>query len=289
LVIKRNSDSNYWDGTSWTKTLTTLTTTVSGTTWTRNYAMPAGASLPVGAYTLTATAFDKTNNSKAVSITATVDNAPPTVSVSTPVNNANYTSLSSSTGTVTDTGGSAVAGVTVALYRYATAAVATGYWAGSSTWTSTYGSGNERPATGTSNWSLSLPTLTNGQYNLRATARDKAGNITYSSNVIFWKTAGASTVSLSSAGATATSSSVQLTFSSALDSVIAQDLYRYGVTVNGMPVSVQSAIYSGTGKVTLSLAGGALSKGASVVVKWSNLMDSSGKVLSGQSSALNAQ
>jgi hypothetical protein len=72
LRIKRLSDNFYWSGTTWVAALTNLTTTLIGSDWSRNTAMPTGASLPNGLYTLTASAVDKANLSKAAVATVNV-------------------------------------------------------------------------------------------------------------------------------------------------------------------------------------------------------------------------
>jgi hypothetical protein len=58
LFIKRSNDGQYWNGRIWTNTPVALNTTLRGSTWTRNSALPAGASLSSGAYFLTAIAYD---------------------------------------------------------------------------------------------------------------------------------------------------------------------------------------------------------------------------------------
>lgn len=290
LLIKR-SDGNYWNGSGWSTTSTPLGTVVSGTTWSRSTAMPGGANLSNGAYTLTATAYDKTGNSKVASISCTVDTALPTISVTAPVNNTMYSSLSSTTGTAADTGGSGLSTIKVLLYRYGNASTAAGYWAGSSTWTATYSAAsNERAASGTTSWSLTLPTLAYGQYIMHATAWDKASNATTSANVIFWKSSGTSTVSYSTGSASASGGSIVLNFAGALDATIASDLSRYTVTVNGAPVQLQSASFSSTTyRLTLTVPSGSMAVGSSIAVTWNNLFDTTGKILSGKTGTLTAQ
>lgn len=107
-----------------------------------------------------------------------VETTPPVVTVSQPAvppNNA-YRQLPTAAGTATDTG-SGMRRVTFLLYRYATSTIPAGYWAGGSSWTSTYGAVNERVCTGTTNWSLTLPSLINSGYYYRVTATDWAGNV----------------------------------------------------------------------------------------------------------------
>ncbi len=288
LIVKRNSDAKFWTGTAWGTTSTPLATTVVGTTWSLSSGLPSGVDLPNGAYLLTATAYDKTGNLKTATNTVTVDAIAPTVTVTTPVNNTNYTALTSTTGTAADAGG--LLKVTVMLYRYATASVTAAYWGGGTTWSAAYtAAANERLATGTTSWTLTFPTLTNGQYYLVATATDKAGNVTPSTAVGFWKTAGTSTLTLSTYTATASTNKINLTYTGALDATVAQTVLRYYITINGTPVSVSSAVYTATGNVALNMPAGALTTGATVVVKWTNLYDTTGKTLSGQTAAFTSQ
>ena len=294
LCVKKGSNSTYWTGAGWTTTPTNVATAPN---WARNHSttspMPTGANLPSDSYTLTATAYDKVGNSKATSITVTVDAIAPTVAVTAPANNTNYTTMSKATGTAGDMGGSGLSTVTALLYRYATSTTPAGYWSGGTTWTAPNVAPtavNERLATGTSSWSLTLPTLTNGQYAIRATAKDQTGNTTVGSYNVFWKTAGTSGTMISSAFATASTSSVKLSFTGALDSVVAADRTRYSVTVNGVAVAVQSATYSSTGySVTLALPTGSVPVGAGVVASWTNLFDTTGKTLTGKTTTLIAQ
>jgi len=218
-----------------------------------------------------------------------LDAVTPAVSVTTPTPNGSYTSISAAKGSASD-GGAGISSVTVMLYRYATAKTTAGYWSGGTTWSTGYSASNERPASGTTNWSLTLPTLTSGQYSVRATATDKVGNTKQSTNTVFWKTAGASSVALSSAAASVAGNNVKLTFTGALDALAASDRTRYSVIVNGVTVAVQSASYTAaTNTITLTLPSGTLQAGKSVVANWSNLFDTQGKTLSGKTSTLTAK
>lgn len=214
----------------------------------------------------------------------------PVAAVSNPANRAVVTSLSSATGTAS--GGSGVNAVTVQLYRYGNAATAAGYWAGGTTWSSAYNAAtNERAASGTANWTLTPPSMVYGEYSLRPTAKDSAGKASLSDSIHFFKSLGSSTVALSTAIAKVSSSSIQLKFTKALDSKYAVDSSHYDVirTANGAPLSLQSIAYnSSTSTVTLNLLGGALVSGDKVTVAVNNMFDSTGKILSKQSSSLTA-
>lgn len=294
LLIKRSSDNKYWNGSLWTSTSSPLATSLSGSTWTRSDGssspMPSGSNLTAGSYVLTATAYDIAGNALSSSVTYTIDLLAPTAIIKAPLNQSIYTSLSSASGTTADTGGSGVGTVTAALYRYPTATVSAGYWAGGTSWTSTYGASNERVTTGTTSWSLTLPTLTPGQYSLRVTVKDKVGNTGVPVISVFTKSAGTSTVALSFSSASAGGSKVQLNFTSALDAVVAADALRYTVTVNSVAVPVLSATYTGTTfAVTLTVPSGSIPAGSKVIANWKALLDTSGKTLTGQTPQLTAQ
>lgn len=113
------------------------------------------------------------------------DTGKPSVAVSAPLGNVARSSFPSVSGTASDSG-SGLDKVTLMLYRFAAGSTGAGYWNGTS-WDATYNAAkHERFATGTSSWSLSLPALTQGQYNVRATASDKAKNSASTSTVNFW-------------------------------------------------------------------------------------------------------
>lgn len=113
------------------------------------------------------------------------DTSKPSVVVSSPTANSAKASFASVTGTASDSG-SGLDKVTVRLYRYAAGSVAAGYWNGTA-WDASYDAlKHERAATGTSSWSFSLPTLSQGQYSVCATATDKAKNSVTTAEVIFW-------------------------------------------------------------------------------------------------------
>lgn len=112
------------------------------------------------------------------------DTTIPGAAVSAPLANAAKSSFASATGTASDAG-SGLNKVTVRLYRYAAGSTAAGYWNGTA-WDGAYDTKHERPATGTASWSLTLPTLAQGQYSVRATATDKAKNNGVTSDVNFW-------------------------------------------------------------------------------------------------------
>jgi len=100
----------------------------------------------------------------------------------------------------------------------------------------------------------------------------------------------ASPVALSSATAHVSSQSVLLTFTGAVDAVVANDAARYEVQVNGQTVSVLSTQYSAaTNAITLKMAPNILRVGHRVVVCWKYLRDRNSAVLSGCTGSLTAR
>ena len=128
----------------------TLTATVDGTIWT--VAVPAA--LADGTYDVQATATDNAGNSAVDSTTGEliVDSKLPTVTVNPLITNSTMPTLS---GTITDPSpSSGIAGVTVVVGGQALAATISG-----------------------TTWSVAVPVaLTDGAYNVKATATDNAGN-----------------------------------------------------------------------------------------------------------------
>lgn len=115
------------------------------------------------------------------------DDLYPTATVTVPAANAAFVSSPLARGTAGDTGPAGLASVKINLWRPAVGATPAGYWAGGTTWTTTYSATvNEVPVTGTTSWSLQLPALTTSQYKIRAVARDRANNTTYTAFVPFW-------------------------------------------------------------------------------------------------------
>ncbi|RYX82091.1 hypothetical protein EON83_20985 [bacterium] len=118
--------------------------------------------------------------------TAPTDTVPPAVAITSPVNGRGAPSFTSATGTASDNFG--VASVTGRLYRYANTVtgVPAGYWNGGTSWTATATADNEELARGTTAWTFAFPTLPAGRYSLRTTAKDAAGNSSFSPTISFW-------------------------------------------------------------------------------------------------------
>jgi len=110
--------------------------------------------------------------------TPPADSTSPVVKITTPAASSTYPSLSQASGTATDNAD--VIYVTARLYRYSDNTYWTGYtWGPYSTEVSASKTNNWQ------NWTFSFPSLANGKYSLRASARDAADNIGYSPVNIF--------------------------------------------------------------------------------------------------------
>lgn len=279
LLVRRISDSYYWNGLDWSASVTQLSTNLSGSTWSRSAGMPTGLT---GAYYLTAIAYDKCGNNLAAGLSCTIDITPPAVTVTAPLNATTYTTSGSVTGTACDN--AQLATVKVWLYRYGNAITSPGYWAGGSSWTTDYSAAfNEVSATGTTSWSLVLPVLAYGQYGLHATAWDKANNSTRSLNIIFWKSTGTLNSAVSSGSASVANSTIVLTFATSVDAWMASDVSHYSVTVNGVRITTLQASYNAAARtVTLTLPTGSLHSQDGLIAGWTRLFDTSGRILTGQ-------
>ncbi len=164
LTLQRSSDNLYYSGAGWAQQATELSLDgTSSWSWGAPY-------LADGKYSLQAIARDGAGNigrSNVVTFNlGTGDTTPPTALITAPIDTWSYTSLSSATGTASDSVG--VSKVRVRLQR----ASDSKYWNGSD-WSATNA---DAAASGTTNWSFALPTLADGSYMLRATASDDAGN-----------------------------------------------------------------------------------------------------------------
>ncbi|MBV9467930.1 MAG: hypothetical protein JOZ57_01640 [Abitibacteriaceae bacterium] len=131
----------------------------------------------------------------------------------------------------------------------------------------------------TAPWQVTLPDdLAPGTYLLTARAVDRALKV--SDPVSRTITVVASRVTLSNATANATTNTIDLTFSGALEASDATDATVFTVQVGSHSVAVQSASYDAkTHTVHLMLATGALRKGAVANVHWNDLKDSGGHVI----------
>jgi len=132
---------------------TVLSGTASGTTsWTQDLTLNAGETV------VTFTAFDAAGNSAQDSITVTVDQIDPSVTITSPTSNATYNTTGSTTtvgGSASDAGGAGLTSVTYSLSG------------------ATSGSGT---CSGTTSWSTGSLSLNQGTTTITITATDGVGN-----------------------------------------------------------------------------------------------------------------
>ena len=167
VTLQRASDKKYWNNGKWKPQAADLPA-IGTTNWT--WAMPK---LSDGIYNFSATARDGSGNVRtSPTITFYVDKTAPKVKIVTPKKGAK--TAAQATGTATDKL-AGIALVTLRLQRVDNGQ----YWTGGA-WSSEV---SDFSASGTDNWSASLPALSPGGYKLSARARDWAGNWGASPNV----------------------------------------------------------------------------------------------------------
>jgi hypothetical protein len=96
-----------------------------------------------------------------------------------------------------------------------------------------------------------------------------------------------SKVTLSSAAASAADSTIPLRFSGPLDEAAARDASKYFVSVNGQTIEVEAIAYqTATNSVIMSLPEKTLQHGDEVQVRWNELSDARGALLSGSAKVI---
>ena len=273
---------------------------------------------------------DRHGASPVLKFTKATDAANPTVGFTTasttpagttPANNVTITgAMPSITGVAADAN-SGVSKVELQLYRASSTAGVNEYWNGN-TWVVPGGAvaipnlpATLNPAAGGLNvtWSKNSgwPTdnsFGNGIYYLRAYATDNVGKRTATAVSRFTKASAASPmpqhstpsvskpvtqssdVRLSSLTAQSSGPSIELAFSGALDSTVAQDASHYTVEVNGVAVTLEIATYNAATKtVTLQLPSTSLNAGDDVSVSVLGLNDDNGQIITEQSAGVVAR
>jgi hypothetical protein len=175
LTLVRASDGQYWSGSNWTVFVRSLTTTLSGSDWSRASGLPLGADLADGTYIVTVTALDLAGLTGTNTSTFNINAVVPTVDITSPPNLAAYTTFPGISGIARAGAGLVVTHVVVYLYQESTAA----YWDGSA-WDDRNTTALPTSLSGT-NWSYGgqLPAGTNATddlYALFAYAYDNAGH-----------------------------------------------------------------------------------------------------------------
>jgi hypothetical protein len=173
VELRRASDGRWWTGTQWQSEVAGLRTT-NGASWKVTDALPTGANMEDGAYTVVARAEDAAGYRRAASARFRIDNhAPVALKFTSPKADAQLQTLTTVTGTATDNeGGSGIATVTVELRR-----ASDGRWWTGTQWQSEVAG---LRTTNAASWKVTdaLPTGTSlpvGGYSLVGRARDRAG------------------------------------------------------------------------------------------------------------------
>ncbi|MDF2439193.1 MAG: hypothetical protein JWN98_177 [Abditibacteriota bacterium] len=254
--------------------------------------------LPTGRYWLRASVTDRAGNlSRSSVVTFFIDRTAPTIAISQPKNGAIYPVFTRAAGGARDAG-SGLQRVTMWLYRYAGPNGAAGYWMGGSNWSRTFSPAAERPAAGTLNWALKLPSLPPGRYMVRASAYDKAGNFNRSTSNVFTVTGStratptatreasplvatplevtdeASPVTLSSARYEAASSTISLNWTGAVDIEGAS----FTIEIGDHVMHLQSTLARGA-TVVLSRPDQELNAGRPIKVLWRDARDANGRTI----------
>jgi hypothetical protein len=300
LLLRRNGDGLYWNGTQWVgKTPIVLPTRlagdITGNSWKYEGALPTviatdqSRRLTDGSYTIVATAVDRAGNRQKDVHDFFVDTTSPLVAITAPADGAQVSSLTPISGTTRDVGiGSGVRRVDLNLQRNSDGK----YWNGS-TWTA-FSATESRltttltPSTSGATWSRNsgLPMgaqLQPGTYRIVARATDGAGNgtsaaanVTVTAPRATAPSATPSPVQLSSSSAKS-GGTIHLTFTSALGAG-ATNGSNYGITRGDTVVEVQSVQQPTASEVIITADG--LTSGARIAVNY-DLKDTQGRSIKG--------
>ncbi len=159
--LLRYADNTYWNNTAWT---TAIVDVAAGGTNNWAWTLPP---LVDGAYGFQTIARDFVGNVRISDVVNfSIDATAPTLAISQPANNSVLTAVP----VIAGTAGDAASGVREVLWQLQRSDAS--FWNGSA-WTP---AAINFPASGTDNWTLGLPALEDGTYNVRVFARDGAGN-----------------------------------------------------------------------------------------------------------------
>ncbi|HEX8551714.1 MAG TPA: S8 family serine peptidase [Abditibacteriaceae bacterium] len=230
----------YWNAATqvWGATVVANTSTPArpgtSTTWSSVGALPTGANLTDGAYTVLAYAYDTAGNSGNTTRAFTLDRVLPTITINTPIKSSIVSAIPNMTGSVNDNNG--IARVSRVIW-YLRRPLGTGfeYWnAATQVWGATVVANTStpaRPSTNTSWGSVgAMPSganLANGAYTALAYAYDAAGNSGSTTNTFTVQRTGLPTVAISSPAANATLTSLATATGTATDSDGISEVYAY--------------------------------------------------------------
>jgi hypothetical protein len=188
VAIEDTTSKLWWTGTSFSDTSQTFVVASGTTSW--SLALPVGKLTSANTYTIMVKATDSLGNTgTSATVSFTYSTAPPTVTITYPVNGATYNaSIFSWKGAITGTASDSLSAVTSVKVSVQQGSGTSSCWTGSGH-SFTASCPNYLPvSSGTTKWSLSLPAsdLTSGDsYKVTAEATDSLGNIGTSSTVTF--------------------------------------------------------------------------------------------------------
>ncbi len=163
-TLKRYGDGLYWNGTNWVDAPSPFEAQLSANNWSVPF------TLSDGHYSVAVSASDKAGNSSGVIVREfRIDNVAPTTTITSPTAASILSSLPTAMGTAIDINGG-IRQVSTALAR-----VSDGFWWNGTAWTSTYA--EIKATVSGSNWSLTMPAMSNGNYTLYARGIDFVGNV----------------------------------------------------------------------------------------------------------------
>jgi hypothetical protein len=189
LTIKDTTTNTYWNGTSWTSTAASVTTSGPTATWT--YALSA-ANLALNAtnnsYSVTATPTDNlADTSTTAPSTWTFNTTAPTAAITYPVSNVTYGS--NWTGSLTGTSSTSISGATISAVNLTIKDTSTSTWWNGISW---QGTSTTVPASVTgSTWSYGLSRAALGlnpmgnAYSVTATSVDSVSN-SFTTGALAW-------------------------------------------------------------------------------------------------------
>ncbi len=196
LFLRRKSDGKYWTGREWGTASFALRPSITGQQWRYQTNLTSSTLLP-GAYTLVAIAYDRVGQRTTVSKDVVIDFTPPTITITSLSRGYMYSAMPAISGIVLDNlGGSGIERVWVLIQRKSDGK----FWGLDDR---TYGAWidynpnlcNRYTEVRGTTWRLNpaeqvpVGDTTGGTYHIQAVARDRAGNISRTTQTVeVWPT-----------------------------------------------------------------------------------------------------